>query len=280
MEILQAAGIDVHSERGHQQRYWLGSRSFSLPELRLLADAVQSSRFITDSKSSSLIQKLVSLTSEPNADKLRRTIHITGKAKTDNEKGYLITEAISEAIDQGRKISFYYLDYNGYKKTIRRNDGKPYTVSPYDLIWDGDYYYMTGFCDERGEVRTFRVDHIEKQPTLLESPAVPRPADYRVERYSQEVFRMFATQDTETVTLRCTNDVMRVLIDKFGKTVKTKPINDKEFLAEVTVCPGPTFFRWVFGWDGRIIILNPSEIREEYHRMVSLEVLRYTQLSK
>lgn len=276
IEILREAGADIHSEREKQQKYWMAGRKFSMAELRLLTDAVQSSRFITEVKSNELVNKLVSLTSEPKAEKLRRAIHVTGKAKTDNEKGYFITEIISEAIGNGKKLSFYYLDYDGRKKPVRRNNGKPYTVSPYDLIWDGDYYYMTGWCDERGEVRTFRVDRIDRHPRLLEEPAIPQPKSYRVEHYTQEVFRMFATQKTVKVILQCSNEVMRAIIDQFGKSVKTRPISDDEFIAEVTVCPGPTFFRWVFGWGGRIQVTGPEQIREEYRLMVCSEADRYS----
>lgn len=110
-----------------------------------------------------MIDKLVSMASETNAGKLKRTVHITGRAKSDNEKGYYIVDAINDAMNAGVKISFLYFDYDGKKKQVLRNDGKPYAVSSYDLIWDGDFYYLTGYCDEREEVRVFRVDCIKKQ---------------------------------------------------------------------------------------------------------------------
>jgi len=275
MEILKAAGIDIMSEKKRTQYFYLGERKLSLPELRLLADAVLASRFITARKSEQLLAKLRSMTSMANAEKLRRVVHTTGKPKTDNEKGYYIIDAINEAMSGGKKISLYYCDYNIRKRRVRRNKGKPYTISPYDLIWDGDYYYLTGFCDERGEVRTFRVDRIEHRPTLLEDAAEPRPEDYRVERYTQEVFRMFANQDTETVTLLCDAEVMGAFIDRFGKSVKTKPVSDGVFRAEVEVCPGPTFYRWVFGWGGKIRIEAPERQRMEYKQMLAREIDRY-----
>ena len=102
-------------------------------------------------------------------------MHITGRVKSENEKGYYIVDAINEAINAGVKIFFYYSELNGKKKEVLRNDGKPYTVSPFDLIWDGDYYYLTGYCDERESVRTYRVDRIKKQPELLTEKAVKKP---------------------------------------------------------------------------------------------------------
>lgn len=275
IEMLRASGVEIMAERHRALQYYVADRPFSLPELRVLADAVQSSRFLTDSKSRRLTEKLMTMMSLPNSEKLRRSVHVTGKAKTDNEKGYYIVDAITDAIHSRRKISLYYLDYDRQKRPVRKNAGEPYTLSPYDLIWDGDYYYVTGFCDERGEVRIFRVDRIERQPKQLPEAAVSRPKGYRVEHYTQEVFRMFASQETEKVTLLCENEVMRVMIDQFGKAVNTMPVGEQRFRAEVMVCPGPTFYRWVFGWGGKISIEGPEKLREEYRMLLSKEAARY-----
>lgn len=275
VEVLRAAGVEVMSERKRTMYYYLSDRPLSLPELRLLIDAVLSSKFITEKKSEELVDKLISLMSETSADKLRRTVHVTGKAKSDNEKGYYIVDAINEAIHLGHKISFYYFDYDGKKKHVLRNEGAPYTVSPYDLIWDGDFYYLTGYCDERDEVRTFRVDRIDKQPEILDQPLLPRSKDYRVERYTQEVFRMFATQETAEVKLLCENDLMKSVIDVFGSGVRTKSVDKEHFLATVKVCISPTFFRWVFGWDGKLRIYAPDEVKIAYKEMLQTELTNY-----
>lgn len=275
VEVLRAAGVEVMSERKRTMYYYLSDRPLSLPELRLLIDAVLSSKFITEKKSQELVNKLISLTSETSADKLRRTVHVTGKAKSDNEKGYYIVDAINEAIHLEKKISFYYFDYDGKKKHVLRNQGSPYTVSPYDLVWDGDYYYLTGYCDERDEIRTFRVDRIEKQPHILDCPIIPKHKDYRVEKYTQEVFRMFATQEIAEVSLLCENDSMKFIIDQFGSGVRTKPIGKDHFRAVVKVCLSPTFFRWVFGWDGKVIIEGPEAIKVQYKEMLRNELEKY-----
>lgn len=130
----------------------LADRVFSIPELKLLIDAVQSSKFIT--------KKNNALTSEINTSKLQRSIHITGKAISDNEKRYYIVDAINDSMNARVKISFLYFDYDGKKKQILKNDGTHYTVSPYDL----GQTFLPGYCDKREEVRVFRVDRIKKQP--------------------------------------------------------------------------------------------------------------------
>ncbi len=273
--VLRAAGIDVKTERRKAKHYYLTERPLSFPELRLLIDAVLSSKFITAKKSEALVGKLIALTDEPNADMLRRTVHVTGKAKSDNEKGYFIVDAINEGIHLGQKISFRYFDYDCMKDAVLKNGGKPYTVSPYDLIWDGDFYYLTGYCDERREIRTFRVDRIESRPDILDDEAVPKGRDYKVEKYTQEVFRMYATQETADVRLLCQEDMMKFIIDKFGRNVRTKPLGDGRFRANVRVCLSPTFFRWVFGWDGRIAIEGPARVKEKYTQMLQAEMARY-----
>lgn len=268
IDLLRAAGFEIIGERKRAWEYYLADRKFSVPELKLLIDAVQSSKFITEKKSESLIEKLISLTSETNADKLKRSVHITGRVKSENEKGYYIVDAINEAINAGVKISFYYSELNGKKKEVLRNDGKPYTVSPFDLIWDGDYYYLTGYCDEREGVRTYRVDRIKKQPELLKEKAVKKPKGYDVSKYTTEVFRMFSTDEAVDVTLLCDNCCMKSVVDKFGMKIRTRSVGEDQFRTTVKVCAGPTFYRWVFGAGGKIVIESPIETRNEYREML------------
>lgn len=268
IDLLRAAGFEIIGERKRAWEYYLADRKFSVPELKLLIDAVQSSKFITEKKSERLIEKLISLTSETNADRLKRSVHITGRVKSENEKGYYIVDAINDAINAGVKISFYYFELNGKKKEVLRNDGKPYTVSPLDLIWDGDYYYLTGYCDERESVRTYRVDRIKKQPELLTEKAVKKPKGYDVSKYTTEVFRMFSTDEAVDVTLLCDNCCMNAVVDKFGMKIKTRSVGEEQFRITVKVCASPTFYRWVFGAGGKIVIESPIETRNEYREML------------
>ena len=134
---------------------------------------------------------------------------------------------------------------------------------------------MTGYCDERGEVRTFRADRIERQPEILNQQSVKKPKGFRTEKYTQEAFRMFAAQETTEVHLLCEASVMKAVIDKFGSGVRTKSIETDQFRAKVKVCVSPTFFRWVFGWDGRIKIEGPAEVREMYLARLEKEMNTY-----
>ena len=233
IDLLRAAGFEIIGERKRAWEYYLADRKFSVPELKLLIDAVQSSKFITEKKSESYI-----------------------------------VDAINEAINAGVKISFYYSELNGKKKEVLRNDGKPYTVSPFDLIWDGDYYYLIGYCDEREAVRIYRVDRIKKQPEMLPEKAVEKPKGYNVSKYTTEVFRMFSTDEAIDVTLLCDNCIMKFVVDKFGMKIKTQSVGEEKFRIKVKVCVSPTFYRWVFGATGKIMIEGPSNVRKAYKEML------------
>ena len=158
IELLQQFGMDIQEVKSTQNRYNLISRQFEIAELKLLIDAVQSSKFISKERSEQMVSKIVTLAGQHKAEELKRNASVEGRVKSENRQDLLIVDAINEAINIGMKISFYYSELNGKKKEVLRNDVKLYTVSPFDLIWDGDYYYLTGYCDEREFVRTYRVD--------------------------------------------------------------------------------------------------------------------------
>ena len=275
ISVLRSAGIEVMQTRTRSVNYYLGERTFSMPELRILIDAVMAFRSITESKSMALAEKLISLTSETNAEKLHRPVYVTGRAGSGNEKGCAIVDIIHDAIRSRRKISFTCFDHDNKKHRAPENDGQPCTVSPYDLIWDGDRCCMTGFCDERGEMRAFRVDRIAELPRILQEEARPAPRGYSVKKYTHEAFRMDAAQKPVQVTLVCEQPVMDDVIDRFGPHVRTKAMENSRFRATVRVCTGPAFYRWVFGWGGMLTIEGPEETAAEYRRMLKEEWDRY-----
>ena len=150
------------------------------------------------------------------------------------------------------------------KQRYISNDGKPYTVSPYTLIWDGDYYYMRGFCDERQEMRNFRLDRIAEQPKILNQIAVMPPDGYNPADYSKHVFQMYDTDEPIAVQLLCHVSVMKYLIDKFGLDFDSEIVDDAHFKAKINVCTSATFYRWVFGFAGLIKILGPDSTILDY----------------
>lgn len=232
LAMLHECGLRIEHYESTQNKYYYDGHIYELPELQILIDAISSSKFITQRKSDELIAKLLTLTNSQNAAKLRRHIYVAGRAKSDNENGYYIVDAINTAIDTKRKISFHYTDFDVKKQRYISNDGKPYTVSPYTLIWDGDYYYMRGFCDERQEMRNFRLDRIAEQPNILNHLAMMPPDGYDPADYSKHVFRMYDTDEPVSVQLHCHVSVMKYLIDNFGVDFKVEAIGNESFKAK------------------------------------------------
>ena len=265
LDLLYEAGADIIVVRSSPNRYFWGERTFQLPELKLLIDAVSSSRFITAKKSEELIRKLVSLASGPQASELDRHVFAANRVKTDNEKIYYIVDSINDAINAERKICFQYLEYTGNKEKIPRNNGERYCLSPYALYWNDDYYYVVGYSDKRDKVTAFRVDRI-CNCEITGTPREPRPADFDVTDYSRRVFEMFDGEDV-VVELECENALMKYVIDRFGEEVETRVISEDAFVARVEVALSPTFYGWVFQFSGKIKILTPDKAREEYVNM-------------
>lgn len=267
LAMLHDCGLHIEHYKSTQNRYYYDGQIYELPELKILVDAIASSRFITQRKSDELIAKLLTLTSSRNAARLRRHIYAAGRAKSDNENGYYIVDAINTAIDARRKISFRYTDFDVTRQRCLANGGKPYTVSPYALIWDGDCYYMRGFCDERREMRNFRLDRIAAQPEILSQTAVAPPEDYNPADYSRLVFRMYDTGEPVAVQLRCHVSVMKYLMDQFGGDFKSEALDDGSFRATVRVCTSATFYSWIFGFNGKIKITGPDSVVRTYQEM-------------
>lgn len=267
LAMLHDCGLHIEHYKSTQNRYYYDGQIYELPELKILVDAIASSRFITQRKSDELIAKLLTLTSSRNAARLRRHIYAAGRAKSDNENGYYIVDAINTAIDARRKISFRYTDFDVTRQRCLANGGKPYTVSPYALIWDGDCYYMRGFCDERREMRNFRLDRIAAQPEILSQTAVAPPEDYNPADYSRRVFRMYDTGEPVAVQLRCHVSVMKYLMDQFGGDFKSEALDDGSFRATVRVCTSATFYSWIFGFNGKIKITGPDSVLRTYQEM-------------
>ena len=258
MEALAMAGYDVRTIHSTQNKYYLGTRIFEQAELKLLIDAVASSKFITAAKSKVLTDKLAAMANVHQAEGLNRNISLTERIKPKNEQIYEYIDVINRAINEKRKISFLYFTWTAAKRKRLKNDGKPYIFSPYTLIWNGDCYYMVGWSDKHEKVATFRVDRILDVPIILNEPAVRRPRGWSIAEFSEKAFRMFDGERT-TVELLCHEDAMNSVLDHFGENAKTRPLDDTHFLLTAEVSLSPTFFAWVFQFGGKIQIQSPED---------------------
>ncbi len=267
IKALQEFGMEIEVEPSTQNRYYLIGRKFDLPELKLLIDATESARFITKEKSDMLVKKLASLSSSNNASALTRNIDVENRIKAENEKIYYIIDALNEAINRKKKVSFQYFTYNVKKQKKLKYDGFTYVFSPYKLIWNGDYYYVVGYSEKHKGIGSFRLDRMARQPNVLDEDAANPPKGFNLNTYLNSMFRMYNGQRKE-IELICDNDVMDAIIDKFGKDVKVLANDMKSFRVIVNTAVGSVFYSWVFGFGGKVRIKAPESVKDEYAVMV------------
>ena len=209
VQLLLDAGHDIICVKSKQNRYFIGSRIFELPELKLLVDAVESSHLITEKKSTALIEKLGHLTSRHNAALLNRPVYMDGTAKPDNEAVYYAIDTIQTAIHERRAISFQYFEYTPEKEKVLKHKGYRYGFSPYALIWNQDFYYAVGWSEKHGKLAQFRVDRM----TAIQDSDAPYISDpsFDPASYIREIFGMYHDVP-QRVTLLCENRTMRNII--------------------------------------------------------------------
>lgn len=256
LEALDTAGIDIVQIKSTQNRYFIGSRIFEYPELKMLVDAVASSKVISAKKSQALIQKLGQLTSIQQAEQLQRLASLSSRVKPHNEKVYYIIDSIQTAILDQHQISFQYYEYTPEKKKILKHDGYRYILDPYALEWKNDHYYSIGYSHKHKGIAHFRVDRLTSVEPL-DSKFQPMP-DFDVAAYTNKMVDMFAAEHAEQVKLLCSNELMRVIIDHYGEDIEISPYDDTHFTVIIEVNPSGTFYGWVFKFMGKIRILSPQ----------------------
>ena len=191
-----------------------------------------------------------------------------GKVKTNNESAYYTVDLLHHAIQNRRVVTFQYIEYTQKKKKTLKHDGQKYLFSPYDLVWNNDAYYVFGWSEgnNHDKIVKFRVDRITN-PCETELAFHKKPKEYNIKKFCKQVFSMYDGEDC-TVTLRCDNSVMKDVIDRFGEGVKTTPLDDTSFLAEVEVSVSQTFFAWVFAYAGKIKIVEPQKVKSDFQKQL------------
>lgn len=263
IKTLVESGMDIVTVASKPNKYFLGERNFELPELKLLVDAVASSRFITEKKSKALIQKLSDMASISQQEELKRNIYPSSRAKSTNESSFYVVDTINEAINRHKKIAFRYFEYDVDKKKVFRHHGGFYEMSPYALIWNEDFYYVLGYSEYYEKVVTFRVDRI-RDAKVLDERAKGKPKGFKVEDYAKKTFEMYDGEE-EKVRLLCDAGFMKYVVDRFGENVKTARSKDNPdaFIATVEIALSPTFYAWIFQFGGEIKILSPKKAIDE-----------------
>lgn len=275
LEALRLFGLDIVATRGRSCGYYVGSRDFELPELKLLVDSVQSSKFITQKKTESLINKIEKLASVYDAELLHRQVYVRNRVKSMNESVYYNVDSISAAINNNKRIHFRYYEYTVAKERKFRHDGAVYEISPFALIWDDENYYMLGWDAAAQRMKHFRVDKMEgisESEEGREGSEVFESTD--VAAYSQKVFGMF-TGAEELVRLRFHRHLAGAVIDRFGKEVMLVPDGEEYFTVSVSVVLSPKFYAWVFGFGTEAEILGPDSARSAMAEMLCATLKKY-----
>lgn len=268
VDVLVRFGVSIHQLKGKNPGYYVDSREFELAELKLLVDAVQSSKFITEKKTRELIAKLEGLCSKSEAEQLSRQVVILNRRKTMNETIYYNVDYIHSAIYSNRQIQFQYGEWTTKAELRLKKNGAFYKVSPWKLTWDNENYYLIAYDETADKIKHYRVDKMQKMSVLSEERKGEEAFDgFNLASFAKKTFGMFGGEDKE-VSLLCANEMAGVVIDRFGQDIWMVPKNQEEFQAKVTVSISPQFFGWVTGIGSKMKIAGPKEVQEAYREYI------------
>ena len=263
IEALRQCGLDVEYRKAQGGGYYVASREFQLPELKLLVDAVQSSKFLSLRKSNALITKLEKLASRYEAQALRRQVYVTHRVKNMNESIYYNVDALHSAIAAGSRITFRYFDWDITGKKKYRHEGKRYQISPWALLWDDENYYLVGYDAEHGERRHYRVDKMEAiAQTGEERLGKELFSHFDPAEYSRKVFGMYGGEPQQ-ITLQFAANMANIVFDRFGRDRILTP-TPAGFTITVEVVPSPQFFAWLTGLGTSVQVLSPQPVARQF----------------
>jgi len=263
IKTLKAFGYDIILNKKNYE-YYLKTRTFSYPELALLVDAIQSSKFLTERKSKILIKQLEGLTSIHIAKLLENQVYVEGRIKVQNESIYHNVNAIQRALREKRKIRFKYNNYDVSKKLIPRKEGAVYIANPVGLTYVNEFYYLTEYSSHYNDFVNYRVDRMtELDITDTKTDRIPQSIQFDLSEYSKRKFSMFGG-DFIRAQLVFDNDIMNSIIDKFGKDVKVEPVDDSTARIYIGIENSPPFFGWITQFGNKIKITSPDSLAKEY----------------
>ena len=265
IKALISYGVDVIKRgEGRASEYAIGQRTFEIPELLLLIDAVQSSRFLTEKKSNTLITKLRNFCSCYQAELLDKSMHVEGRIKTQNESIYYNVDAIQEAIQLGKKITFQYFAYGLNKQEALRQEGKHYLENPVELVYKNDCYYLISYNEKHEDFVRYRVDRMFKIcKTEEDVPSIHCIQDFDVDAFSLRSFGMFDGEEIK-VDLIVDRSIISSMIDRFGKDTLVFFIDDTSAKVHVHILKSKVFFGWIAQFGDKIVIDKPKSLAKEY----------------
>lgn len=270
-----AKDIDAFEQHGYEimqtkvsreNAYYIADRSFDVAELKILIDAVQASSFITPKKTEDLIQKIASLGGSHKAEVLKANMVSFRTRKHKNEMVYYSVERLGQAIDTRKKASFLYFDIDEHGQKSYRKDGERYIVEPLALIFHEDNYYLMCYSSKYQGITNYRVDRMEKLE--VEQDGISAEAKRKINvksiaNYTEQSFKMFGG-DVSAVTLEIDNDCIGAVYDKFGEDTKLVRVAANALVTSVKVQVSPPFFGWIAQFGGKIKVLSPEDVRNDF----------------
>ena len=272
LDTLREFGVDVVKAGVPVRGYFLGSREFELAELKLLVDAVQSSRFLTEGKSRALIHKMEGLASQWQAKSLQRQVHVANRVKTMNESIYYNIDTIHAAISQEKKVAFRYFEWvvsfqgDSCREKRFRHGGQEYRVSPWALTWDNENYYLIGYDGASRQGKHYRVDKMEGLRVLEEKREGQESfRNFDMAQYSKAVFGMFGGKP-QRVELCFADSLIGPVSDRFGKDINIRREEGGRFSCSAQVAVSPQFFGWLAGFGKDARLLAPEPVALQYRQ--------------
>lgn len=265
LATLDDYGIEIIREKqGNKTYYHCGSRDFEFAELKLLVDAIQSSKFITEKKSKELIRKLESNLSFYDASLMNRQVFVSNRVKSMNESIYITVDSIHTAMNGNLQVRFQYFQWDVDGKMHLKHDGDFYKISPWALVWDDENYYMVGYDQIEKQLKHYRIDKMLHTEVI----SVPRKGKVEFEKtdkeyYTQKRFQMYCGT-MKQVELLCHNSIANVIYDRFGAEAHIRRMDENHFTVRIDLAVSPQFFGWVFGLGENIRIERPQEVKEEF----------------
>lgn len=270
IQALNEFGYEVMTTMiSHEKAYYVEDRSFSVPELKILIDAVQAASFVTDKKTVELIEKIANLGGSHSADILQSNMVCFNTRKHRNEAIYYNVDILEKAIEQKKKVIFYYFDLDENGKKVYRRDKHHYVVEPVALVFNEDNYYMICYSSRHDGTANYRIDRMDSVE-VVEDAICEKAVELRnsVAGYTEQAFKMYGGQPVD-ITIQFSDKLIGVVYDKFGEDIKMVRIGDNLCVVGVRVQISPTFWGWLFQFGKQMAVVSPAEVTEEYRRQIN-----------
>lgn len=266
VKTLNDIGFDIITTKSPKRGFFMGTRQFELPEVRLLIDAVSSAGFITPHKTNDLVNKLESLVSKYQANELVSQVYIDSEVKCDNEEIYYVIDYLHDAIIDKKKVTFKYKRRNIDKENRKSYTEKEFTVSPYALVWKDDHYYLICNNNKYDNLMNLRLDRIRKIEVLDESiRPFSEVSEYKdvfdVSDYTSKMFNMFSGTNEE-VELLCDLDLREQIMDRFGAKIPLIAVDTEHFKTTIEAAVSDGLISWIMNFGNKIKVLKPQHLAD------------------